>query len=100
MTYGMSVACITTNAWHGKDGWALWIEGEVPMRRKTADQLKVGTYFLGEAPGGESDLVYVGGCSEASKVIFYAPAMLKSGTPAYGWVVLEERGTFQGPEGK
>lgn len=87
-------------AWEGKDGWTLWVDGEIPLRRKTADQLKVGTYFLGEAPVGETDLVYVGGCSEASKVIFYAPAMLKSGTPAYGWVVLKERGTFQGPEGK
>ena len=55
MTYGMSVACITTNAWHGKDGWALWIEGEVPMRRKTDDQKKVGTYFLGEETRGESE---------------------------------------------
>ena len=98
VVHGMGITYIT--AWHGDDGWELWVEGEIPLRRKTADQLKRGTYFLGEAPVGEPYLVYVGGRSEASKVIYYVPEMLKSAIPAADWVVLEEHGTFQKPEGK
>lgn len=87
-----------SQAWEGKDRWTLWIEGEIPLRRKTADQLEVGTYFYGEAPSGEPDLLYVGGSGEESKAICYAPGMLKSATPPTGWVVIEEYGTFQKPE--
>ena len=96
----ISYTTALVRAWDGRDGWTLWVEGEVPLRRKTADQLKRGTYFLGEALVGGPDLVYVGGRSEASKVIYYAPEMLKSVIPAADWVVLEEHGTFQKPEGE
>lgn len=95
--------CYTTALWSGwndKHGWTLWVKGEIPLHRKTADELKVGTYFYGEAPSGEPDLMYVGGCSESSKTIYHAPEMLKSSTPATRWVVLEEYGPFQKPEEK
>lgn len=89
-------------AWESKGGWTLWIEGEVPLIRKTADQLKVGTYFLGKARNDSSCLAYVGRPlkTNAVKTIYYAPDMLKAITPASEWVVLEEYGTFQTPEGK
>lgn len=89
-------------AWRGKDGWALWVEGEIPLRRKTADQLEVGTYFLGKAWGDDPYLAYVGRPLEIDtvKTIYYAPGMLKAITPASEWVVLEEYGPFQKPEGK
>lgn len=35
-----------SRAWNGFDGWTLWLEGDIPLRRKTADQLKVGTFSL------------------------------------------------------
>lgn len=87
--------------WTEHDGWALWIEGEIPLVRKTADQLEVGTYFRSKFEGGREHLVYVGlriGSNE--KIIYYAPEMKKSYSPPYKWVVLEEYGTFQKPEGK
>lgn len=89
-------------SWTGSYGWTLWVEGEVPLRRKTADQLKVGTYFLGQAWGDSPCLAYVGRPLKinAVKTIYYAPDMLKTITPASEWVVLEEYGTFQKPEGK
>lgn len=36
------------DGWKGEDGWTLWVEGDIPMRRKTADQLAPGTGFLGQ----------------------------------------------------
>lgn len=88
--------------WTGYDGWTLWVEGEIPMRSKTADQLKLGTYFLGKTPSSEAESwVYVGGWNIRDlKSIYHAPTMIKSPVPAEKWVVIEEHGTFQKPEGK
>lgn len=87
-------------AWYGQNGWALWVEGEIPLRRNTADQLEVGTYFLGQVKGDSPYLAYVGRplAIDTVKTIYYAPDMLKAITPASEWVVLEEYGTFQKPE--
>ena len=89
-------------AWSGFSGWSLWVKGEIPLIRKTADQLKVGTYFLGKAWGDDPYLAYVGRPLAIDKVktIYYAPEMLKAITPASEWVVLEEYGPFQKPEDK
>lgn len=88
------------DAWEGTKGWTLWIKGEIPLRRKTADQLEVGTYFLGKAWGDSPCLAYVGRplTSDTVKTIYYAPEMLKAITPATEWEVLEEYGPFQKPE--
>lgn len=85
-------------AWRGKDGWSLWVEGEIPLRRKTADQLKVGTYFR-EVEGGA--LMYVGaGHQRGLKAVYRSPEMFVSPVPAEKWEVIEECGPFQKPEGK
>ena len=89
------------DGWYGNDGWTLWAEGAIPTRRKTADQLKVGVYFWGQVKGDSPCLVYVGSLPGSDKkTVYYAPEMFKSSTPASKWVVLEEYGTFQKPEGK
>ena len=90
------------SAWCGRDGWTLWVEGDIPLVRKTADQLEVGTYFLGQAKGDSPYLAYVGRpiTNDTEKTIYYAPGMLKAITPASEWVVLEEYGPFQKPEDK
>ena len=91
-----------TIAWNGEDGWTLWIEGDIPLVRKTADQLEVGTYFITSIESRKY-LMYVGGWdSEVHKTIHFAPAMGVSNTPASEWVVLEELGPcgFVEPEGK
>ena len=36
------------NAWHGDDGWTLFIDRPVPLKRKTADQLELGVEFIGQ----------------------------------------------------
>lgn len=97
--------CYTTALWSGwndKHGWTLWVKGEIPLRRKTADQLKVGTYFLGKNPERKDEsLVCVGGWNiRDCKSIYYAPSLIKSNFPASEWVVIEEYGPFQKPEGK
>ena len=89
-------------SWQGENGWVLWVEGEIPLHRKTADQLEVGTYFLSKTPGfsgRDTSMVYVGENEyDDLKTIYYAPRMLKSTIPASEWVVLEEYGPFQKPE--
>lgn len=53
VVYGMGITDIT--AWHGDNGWTLWVEGEVPLIRKTADQLEPGTEFYGVLKTSEPD---------------------------------------------
>lgn len=90
------------SAWYGEGGWTLYVEGEIPTHRKTADQLKLGTYFLGKTPSSEAESwVYVGGWAIRDlKSIYHAPTMLKSPVPAEKWEVIEEYGPFQKPEDK
>lgn len=87
--------------WTEHYGWTLWVEGEIPLLRKTADQLEVGTYFQGELGGRSIDLVYLG-CpfDYEDKTVHYTPGMDESTATASEWVVLEEYGPFQKPEGK
>lgn len=89
------------DGWNGNDGWSLYIEGDIPMRRKTAYELEVGTYFLGEVPGYMAGEAYVGGEEFGiGKRVHRSPSMIESSIPASEWVVLEEYGTFQKPEGE
>lgn len=81
-------------AWSGKNGWTLWIEGDIPLIRKTADQLKVGTYFRGES----GQRLYVGEEIDSSKIIRHVPKMEKSLFDPSEWVVLEEYGPFPFPD--
>ena len=34
------------DAWRGKYGWTLWLDGEIPMRKQTAKDLGKGTIFI------------------------------------------------------
>lgn len=45
------------DAWQGVNGWTLYIDGPVPMKRKTADKLKPGTFFMGLHRGREVKFV-------------------------------------------
>lgn len=40
-------------AWAGSCGWSLWIKGDLPLRKQTADQLKPGTCFAARHNKGE-----------------------------------------------
>lgn len=85
-----------TQAWEGKDGWALWVEGEIPLIRKTANQLAEGTYFMGQRGRTIGEMMYVGRWGD----IYCAPSMTNTKTLASEWTVLEEYGPFQKPESK
>ena len=54
-------------AWYGQHGWTLWLDGEIPMRKQTADELPFGTEFRGKQEGrtltGVSRYVRVAGNS-------------------------------------
>ena len=89
------------DAWRGDDGLTLWVEGEIPLARKTADQLEVGTYFRGEIPGYMEGEAYVGGEEFGiGKRVHRSPSMIESTVPASNWVVLEEYGPFYKPDVK
>lgn len=38
-------------AWFGDKGWSLWIEGDIPVKTRTADELEPGTCFYGKLQG-------------------------------------------------
>ena len=100
---GMDGAYISAlrDAWDGVNGWTLWVEGDIPMRRKTADQLPVTTFFKGRRGGtnGAGSFMCVGEAKNG-KFILSAIDFLISSVSAEEWEVLEEYGTFQKPEGK
>lgn len=89
------------HSWWGDYDWTLWVEGDIPMRRKTADQLPVTTFFKGRRVGtnGAGSFMRVGE-SKNGKFILSAINFLPSPVSAEEWEVLEEYGTFQKPEGK
>lgn len=41
---------ILGDSWIGKDGWSLYVKGDIPLKKKTADQLMPGTCFKGRHP--------------------------------------------------
>ena len=91
-------------AWDGDDGWTLWIEGEIPLRRKTADQLPLGMCFLGTHPevvgGVELRGVVVTGPSEVDKSVIYSNALSRRAATEVEVVEEYGIGTFQKPEDK
>lgn len=38
---------ILNRAWPGTGGWSLWVEGEIPVKNRTADELEPGTCIRG-----------------------------------------------------
>lgn len=82
-------------SWLGLGGWSLWIKGELPIRKLTADQLEPGTCFLDIK--GNSHIVYI---TPRGEKVAYARYGSHDKDPKYVYVgkVLGV-GTFQTPEG-
>lgn len=40
------------SSWYGADKWALWVEGDVPIKLRTASELRLGSTFIGKTPLG------------------------------------------------
>lgn len=45
-------------AWQGASGWSLWVEGELPVKKRTADELEPGTCFKGRCMDEVRDCVF------------------------------------------
>lgn len=89
------------DAWHGIKGWTLYVEGDIPLIRKTADQLEPGYFFTGVLSGTTSEsLMCVASGPGIGKNIRYASDLKPSFHPGTKWEVIEEHGPFQKPEGK
>lgn len=89
------------SAWCGRYGWTLWVEGDIPLIRKTADELEVGRFFTGKLSCTvRENLMCVADEYGRGKHVRFAADFSPSRYPATEWVVIEEHGTFQKPEGK
>lgn len=44
-------------SWRGHSNWSLWIEGEIPVEHRTADELELWTCFKGRCMGEVRDCV-------------------------------------------
>ena len=42
-----------SDGWYGLQGWSLWVKGDLPLRKLTADQLEPGTCFAARHNKGE-----------------------------------------------
>lgn len=88
-------------SWYGRHGWSLWVKGDLPLRKLTADQLAPGTGFCGAHPeSGEKlkGMVVVPSPGARKAVIFTRPVPYVAATDvevieAYGV------GTYYKPEG-
>lgn len=91
-------------SWTCSYGWSLWVEGEIPLRRKTADQLDEGRCFLGKKGADfDPELMIVVGFTEDPKLNKIKPMGEHPGyLDPWQVEVLEEYGigTFQKPEGQ
>lgn len=89
------------SAWDGESGWSLWVKGDLPLHKQTADELEPGTGFCGAHPeSGEKlkGMVVVPSPGARKAVIFTRPVPYVAATDvevieAYGV------GTYYKPEG-
>lgn len=51
-----SLACLFDDAWLGKLGWYILIDGEIPVKKRTADELEPSTCFRGRVGTAEPEL--------------------------------------------
>lgn len=67
-------------AWEGEGGWSLWVEGEIPVKKRTADELEPGTCFKGRC------------MDEVRDCVFYIGHSYSLDNPEEsGWVTAERR---------
>lgn len=87
-------------SWLGRLGWSLWVKGDIPLRKLTADGLAPGTCLRGhhyEHNHDEGELMTVVVTGKGKFISYLVPADL---TPANEVEVIEEYGlgTFSKPK--
>lgn len=57
-----SIWCLVMRqAWDGEEGWKLYVKGELPLRKRTADELPFGTLFTANFRGQKNEFVRIAG---------------------------------------
>lgn len=89
-------------AWQGSSGWALYIKGDLPLRKLTADQLEPGTCFSGSHPEvceGEAVLcVVIGQVNGLPRRVLYPGPTISRLASEVEVVEVYGVGTFQTPK--
>ena len=89
------------SAWYGRSGWTLWIEGDIPLRPKTADQLKVGHLFTGrKLNGSPREYLLCTSLGEEDTLVLWTRNFTWTKLQAKFWEVITDHGPLQKPEGK
>lgn len=91
------------DSWMGFQGWTLYIKGDIPLCKLTADQLEPGTCFSGSHPEvceGESVLCVVIGQANGvpGRVLYPGPTISRLASEVEV-VEVYRVGTFEKPEG-
>lgn len=92
----------TQSALEGKDGWAMYVCGDIPLRKRTADQLEPGTCFSGSHPEvceGEAILCVVIETGDLSKRVLYLGPTISRPASEVEVIEVYGAGTFDTPEG-
>ena len=103
-TYGVHEDVYTLafiQGWKGLGGWSLWVKGEIPLIRKTADQLEIGHLFTGRklnGTPGEYLLCTSPGGEET--IVLWARDFTWTKLQAEFWEVITDHGPIQNPEVK
>lgn len=97
-----------SKSWNGLAGWSLWVKGELPLRKRTADELVPGTCFRAryKKNGETHDYAWaqlLKPSGQKPRVIFFSLAL----TTMFGSALPEDvevvevygPGTFEKPEG-
>lgn len=50
---GSELEAVIESAWLSNDGWSLWVKGDLPLRKRTANQLLLGTGFRARYTKGD-----------------------------------------------
>lgn len=79
----------------------LWGEGEVPLQRKTADQLEVGHLFTGrKLKGTPREYLLCTSASEEDVLVLWARDFTWTTLQARDWEVITDHGPLLKPEYK
>ena len=89
------------DAWRGDDGWTLWVEGDIPLVRKTAYQLPVGHLFTGRKLNGTpGEYLLCTSPDGEDTLVLWARDFTWTKLQAEFWEVITDHGPIQNPEVK
>ena len=104
---GSELEAVIESAWLSNDGWSLWVKGDLPLRKRTADGLVPGTCFRARYTKG--DYVHTYSRAQAAqidgkvRVLCFNESMMhviaRYNPAEVGVIEIYGVGTFEKPEG-